>query len=406
MAVLHPTVSRRRTGQRGAPLTLHVGEQRLRQAAALAVLLAQVVGAIGLAWDIQWHISVGRDRFLTPPHLLLYTSVSLTGLICLAVVLLDTWRRRRGIEVDGSNSVTLFGRFHAPLGFAVAGFGALVTALAAPLDNYWHELYGIDVALWAPFHTMGSLGGFIGLLGMLYGWSSLLVHARRRGERGLNTPAFGLLATLVLLVGSASVQARPALFTSPTLWVGRIEIAVYPVLLALFLPWLFVLARGVIGRPSGPALLLSLWSAFTLGLMLLIPWLVRVGAATEGLPIRGAGLWYGLTQLSALLILGIALVGLVLTLLLRRWPVTRPPERSSVVLTGASAGIAIWLVGVGLVGFAASQAGLVAGAGLPAAGAGASPIALTLALPCSIVAAIVSVGFGTGLAQILRRSPR
>ena len=36
----------------------------------------------------------------------------------------------------------------------MAGFGALLGALAFPLDDYWHTLYGIDVTLWAPFHVM------------------------------------------------------------------------------------------------------------------------------------------------------------------------------------------------------------------------------------------------------------
>jgi hypothetical protein len=421
MATLHPAVAHRRAGRRAARIGLHIGEGRLRQAAALVVLLAQVVGAIGLAWDIQWHISVGRDRFLTPPHLLLYTSVSLTGLVCLLVVLLDTWRWRLGIQVDHSNTITLFGVFHAPLGFAVAGFGALVVALAAPLDNYWHELYGIDVALWAPFHTMGSLGGCIGLLGMLYAWSSLLVHERRRGAQtsgvtepgeqttcapGLSVPAWGFLATLMLLIGSATVQARPALFTSPTLWVVRTEIALYPVLLALFVPWLFVVARCVLGRRTGPLLLLGLWSAFTLGLMVLIPRLVQAGAAAEGLPIRSLSLWYGLTQLSTLQMLAIGMVGSALTLLLWRWPVSRAPAWPTTVLTGTLAGIAVWLASAAVVSFAAGQVGLVASAGLPVARTVASPTSLALALPCSILAAIASVALGANLAQVLQRSPR
>lgn len=406
MATLSPALPRPPVGRRAAWVGPRIDEERLRQAAALVVLLAQVVGAIGLAWDIQWHISVGRDRFLTPPHLLLYTSVTLTGLVCLAMVLLDTWRWRLGFQVDTANSVTLFGVFHAPLGFAVTGFGALAVALAAPLDNYWHELYGIDVALWAPFHTMGSLGGVIGLLGMLYGWSSLHLHERRRGTTGLGLPAWGFLATLMLLVGSANVQARPALFTSPTLWVGRTEIALYPVLLALFLPWLFVLARCVLGRRTGPALLLGLWSAFTLGLMVLVPWLVQSGAAAEGLPVRGQGLWYGLTQMSTLQILAIGLVGSVLTLVLWRWPIRRAPGWPTTALTGALVGLVIWLVSAALVSFAAGQVGLAASTGLPVARTVASPTSLALALPCSIIAAIASVSLGANLAQVLRRSPR
>jgi hypothetical protein len=202
------------------------------------------------------------------------------------------------------------------------------------------------------------------------------------------------------------VQARPALFASPTTWIGGVEIALYPVLLALFMPWLFVLARCVVGRRSGPLILLGLWTTFTLGLMMLVPWLVQVGTAAEGLPIRGQGLFSGLAQMSTLLVLAVWLVGLWITLLIWRWPVRRAPGWPTIVLTGTLTGIVVWLMGASLASFAASQLGLVASAGLPIARTVASPFALILALPCSLLASIASVAVGANLAQVLRRSPR
>jgi hypothetical protein len=119
-------------------------------------LMAQ--GLYGSTWDIQWHAAVGRDSFFTPPHLLMYSSTTLAGLVALALILWDTWRFRRGDPgVTAANTTQLLG-FHAPLGMYVAGFGMFAMGAAAPFDNYWHELYGIDVTLWAPAIVMGLLG--------------------------------------------------------------------------------------------------------------------------------------------------------------------------------------------------------------------------------------------------------
>jgi hypothetical protein len=43
-------------------------------------------GALGLAWDESWHATVGRNTFLTPPHILLYGSTAAAGLLCLGPV--------------------------------------------------------------------------------------------------------------------------------------------------------------------------------------------------------------------------------------------------------------------------------------------------------------------------------
>ena len=56
-----------------------------------------LVGAFGNAWDLFWHIAIGRDSFWIPPHTMMYAAVGLSGLIALAVVLADTLRRADGL---------------------------------------------------------------------------------------------------------------------------------------------------------------------------------------------------------------------------------------------------------------------------------------------------------------------
>jgi hypothetical protein len=84
------------------------------------------------------------------------------GLLALIAVLTATLCYIRGTPgVDYASTVHIFKVFHAPLGFIIVGFGPLQAMVAVPLDNYWHTLYGIDIALWAPFHMMGVMGGVI-----------------------------------------------------------------------------------------------------------------------------------------------------------------------------------------------------------------------------------------------------
>src|SRR3954454_23061129 len=48
------------------------------------LLLLALVGAFGNAWDLFWHITIGRDSFWVPPHTMMYAAIALSGLIALA----------------------------------------------------------------------------------------------------------------------------------------------------------------------------------------------------------------------------------------------------------------------------------------------------------------------------------
>jgi hypothetical protein len=43
-------------------------ELRLRRAVFWALIATKVVGGWGLQWDIQWHLTIGRDSFWIAPH--------------------------------------------------------------------------------------------------------------------------------------------------------------------------------------------------------------------------------------------------------------------------------------------------------------------------------------------------
>lgn len=52
---------------------------------AWSVVAGAVLGLFATYWDDGWHTIVGRDDALIPPHLLLYGSIAVVG------VVLATW---------------------------------------------------------------------------------------------------------------------------------------------------------------------------------------------------------------------------------------------------------------------------------------------------------------------------
>jgi hypothetical protein len=285
------------------PASTHAFDHRLarerhwRLLAGGALVAMQTLAAVGLAWDIQWHRWLGRDAFLTPPHIVIYTGVVGAGLICIVVVLVETeryWRRVPG--VDDTSTFALLGIFHAPLGFFLAGFGALTMAAAAPLDNYWHQLYGVDVTLWSPFHMMGLIGAGIAYLGSTYALASELVRSRRDGTAGRRVMIFGwpgialgALFALTALLRLVRVLMEPSIETFPTWHLGPVELLTSPIGLTLAVV-LTSMAAVVMVRKAGAATLMALMAAlFTATVTALAPIGVRVVGDASGYTYRLAG---------------------------------------------------------------------------------------------------------------------
>jgi hypothetical protein len=120
-----------------------------------AVVLASTSVIVGLLWDISWHRTIGRDRFLTPAHVAIYLGGLIAGLACGAVVLRTTFAR--GAAADRDASVRFWG-FRGPLGAWLCIWGSFAMLTSAPLDNWWHNAYGLDVEILSPPHTVLGLG--------------------------------------------------------------------------------------------------------------------------------------------------------------------------------------------------------------------------------------------------------
>jgi hypothetical protein len=321
------------------------------------------------------------------------------------MVLLETLRYRKGKGVHDGNSVCLLGLFHAPLGFVVIGFGYLTVALAAPLDNYWHELYGIDVALWTPFHMMGLIGAFIAGLGSVYLWSAFLVEARQRdGDLSWRRPEmWAVLLGLMLLLGHVLTMARPALRLSPVLDLGALHIMTYPVLLAIGVPWILVAANRATSRLGAASIVVLLLMGRDVLFQLFVPWAVHTGAAAEGLPFRNPSLEPSFSLTPLLFDLGLLVVAIVVDFLV--WPSQPRGNRkwSSPVTLGIVAGAGLYLVAILFTHYWAPTITLPPGIhpGTPA-----DWTAALLALPIALSFGAFSSVLGDGVAQVWRRNPR
>lgn len=263
-------------------------ERRLRRGGALLLLYLLFQAEFGLAWDRSWHDYLGRDQFWIPPHILTYTGLGVAGFVALFLVLIETYRYyQRKPGVDNSSTVRVLGFFRAPLGFIMLGFGTLIDFIAAPLDNYWHVLYGIDVTLWSPFHLMGTVGSVFAGLGLLYALSSEVVVARTsehisRRWLGFNGPEWATLFLFALHLGLTFV----ALTAFKIVMIGSLTVITYPVVLA------FPAAMGMVGatqqtRKVGSATAVALFIWVVAGLMqLFVWWALHVGSAIGHIPWR------------------------------------------------------------------------------------------------------------------------
>jgi hypothetical protein len=133
-------------------------------------VLATISITLGLYWDISWHMTIGRDTFWTPAHLLIQFGAVLGGIAAAIIIFGTTFAG--GAEARES-SVWVLGLW-GPLGAFLSAWGAAVMVISAPFDNWWHNAYGLDVKILSPPHEMLGIGiecinfgGIILLVGLL-----------------------------------------------------------------------------------------------------------------------------------------------------------------------------------------------------------------------------------------------
>ena len=160
------------------------------------VIAAATAVYIGVIWDISWHMTIGRDTFWSPPHLMTYLAAILVGVSCGYVAIKTSFA---ATPEESARSVGVLG-FRAPLGAWVCIWGAFAMLTSAPFDNWWHNAYGLDVKIISPPHTLLSLGMFaivIGALLMIVAWQN------RARDAGTNRPQRQLELLYLYVAGLA-----------------------------------------------------------------------------------------------------------------------------------------------------------------------------------------------------------
>ncbi len=206
---------------------------------AYAVVIAATMVVIGLLWDISWHMSIGRDTFWTPAHMLIQGGGLIAGLGSGALALYLTFRAS---AEERAAAVSCWG-FRAPFGawVCVLGCGAMLTS--APFDDWWHNAYGLDVRIVSPPHVL--LG--VGMMGIVLGalLRSLALQNREDSrDRARAAAMFSWSSGLFLTIVSVLLMEWS---DRPDMHSGSFYIA-----LSLTMPMLLT-ATAVAGRIKWPA---------------------------------------------------------------------------------------------------------------------------------------------------------
>lgn len=208
-----------------------------RRGVLWGALATKIVSAWGLAWDIQWHMTIGRDTFWIAPHLMIYSSVVVGLALGWGVLAYEWWR---GVP--------------STRGFRLAALGLLLVVLAAPIDDLWHRLFGLDVTLWSPPHLLALFGSAVSTLGCLL--IAVEVYPRRSWA-----------GRAALVVGGALLYGGLRVTMDPT-WLyaysyGGVLFHAFAMLAALILPLALVTAARLSASRWAPVFAVVL--SFALG---------------------------------------------------------------------------------------------------------------------------------------------
>ncbi|MEO1652156.1 MAG: hypothetical protein AAFU64_01320 [Bacteroidota bacterium] len=147
-----------------------------------AVGIAATSIVVGLLWDISWHMTIGRDAFLSPPHIAIYVGGLIAGFGGGYLMIKTTFF---ATAEEKARSVWFWG-FRSPLAGLLLVWGALAMLTSAPFDDWWHNAYGLDVKILSPPHALLGLGLAIIQLGSVI--CLLAFQNRLEAKRDIHDP--------------------------------------------------------------------------------------------------------------------------------------------------------------------------------------------------------------------------
>ena len=229
------------------------------------VVFAAVCVMVGVYWDISWHMSIGRDSFWTPAHLLIQAGGLIAGLSSGYVAIRTTFER----DPRAQDASVSFWGFRAPLGAWVAIWGCFAMVTSAPFDNWWHDAYGLDVRIISPPHMILALGiAGVGIGALLLA----LAQQNREGERAKAPMWFFIIAGSLLLMDRAIMLTEYSGKNQQHLGSFYIwSLAAYPMAIVLM------------AKASKMRWAATLTSAVFMGIMLALMWIIPLFPATPKL---------------------------------------------------------------------------------------------------------------------------
>ncbi|MEX2152462.1 MAG: hypothetical protein WD825_03935 [Gemmatimonadaceae bacterium] len=232
---------------------------------APTVVCAAVCVMVGVYWDISWHMSIGRDSFWTPAHLLIQAGGLIAGLTSGYVALRTTFGR----DLRAHDAAVRFWGFRAPLGAWVCIWGCLAMVTSAPFDNWWHDAYGLDVRIISPPHTVLALGiGAISVGALLLS----LAQQNREGEQRRVAMWLLLVAGAMMLMDRSIMLTE---FSGKNLQHSggfyRVSMLAYPMALVMM------------ARASKMKWAATLTAGIFMSVMLVLMWVIQLFPATPKL---------------------------------------------------------------------------------------------------------------------------
>lgn len=326
-----------------------------------AVVFASFCVVMGLLWDIMWHMSIGRDGLLAPPHVVIYVGAVVSGLFSAYQILSLTFTKN---HPGRATAIPFWGIFYGSLGAMFSVWGALAMLTSAPFDDWWHNTYGLDVQILTPPHTILAVGIMTLQFGAIVGVLALQNQYRNRltsqttedvlrlGRlKWLFALAAGLLLIILYTLLSESMGMREShqsgyyvtaaiILPFYLLAVGRASMLRWPIttisgiyILGMLLPsW--ILQNFPATPRLGPVLNpITQYQPFMFPLLLVIP-----GLALDWLMHRFDAPLNGKRKLNDWLLAGIYAVAFMLVLLAVQWPfggflLTSPYAQNGVFLS-------------------------------------------------------------------------
>ena len=230
-----------------------------------------VIARFGLAVDLQWHTDVGRDKLLTPPHLMIFSGIipTMIFLVCYIV-----WHSFVKTKPKSGMQVWIFS---APIPIWIILSGMITLILGGLYDDLWHSSYGVDTTIITPPHIWTFAGGMIVELATII----LALQIKQRTQSNHQLLNISMLFTMWALV--YHLHLAFANFLDPRVWVIEIigiEIILHFIFAGSALLIMLPIMRSISGD-EGIISLAGLMLASQLLFILLVPKLVDLMMGTE-----------------------------------------------------------------------------------------------------------------------------